>query len=216
MARGKFIVFEGGEGSGKSSHIRLTADFLRQRHIPVVTTHEPGGTDFGKHLRSMILDTDQRAQGSPLSYKTELLLFLADRAQHVAEVIEPALVRGDTVLCDRFSGSTLAYQIGGRKLPQQDVIMVMEEFSRNNVSPDLVIYLDIDPRIGLERKRKQADHILTSFDEFDLNFHDDVRVYFQRLAKTFAAWEQVDGNRALTEVQYDINQLIAPFYGSEH
>lgn len=212
MTRGKFIVFEGGEGSGKSSHIRLTQEFLQQRRVPTIVTHEPGGTKFGAHLRRLILESQEDNELSPLSFKTELLLFLADRAQHVAEVIEPALMRGDTVLCDRFTGSTLAYQIGGRKLPQAEVIKGMEAYVRNNVTPDMVIYLDLDPAVGIERKRQQPNHIMTSFDEFDLPFHRDVRTYFQQLARTQPDWQQLDADRPLTAVQYDVNQLIASFY----
>ncbi|HBY73951.1 MAG TPA: dTMP kinase, partial [Candidatus Kerfeldbacteria bacterium] len=92
----KFIVFEGGEGSGKSSHVQLTADFLAQHHITATTTHEPGGTAVGQVLRRLILE-------QTLSTKTELLLFLADRAQHVAELIQPMLDYGTSVICDRFT-----------------------------------------------------------------------------------------------------------------
>ncbi len=209
MTQGKFIVFEGGEGSGKTSHLQLSAEFLRQRRVPTITTHEPGGTAFGKHLRKLILDSQPSVQASPLSYKTELFLFLADRAQHVAEVIEPALRRGETVLCDRFTGSTLAYQIGGRRLPNDRVILEMEEFARSALKPQLVIYLDIDPTIGLKRKRNQLNHVLTKFDEGDVEFHQTVREYFQQLAQTNPTWHQLDANRSLTEVQFDINQLLS-------
>lgn len=207
MINGKFIVFEGGEGSGKSSHVELTAQFLRQRGQTVVTTHEPGGTTFGLHVRKLILET--QGNGTvPLATKTELLLFLADRAQHVAELIQPALARGETVLCDRFTGSSLAYQIGGRKLAQVEIITELESYARDHITPDLVIYLDIDPAVGIKRKRTQTNHVMNSFDEFDLDFHRDVRAYFQQLAAKEPHWRTVNANRALTEVQFDINQLV--------
>lgn len=214
MQRGKFIVFEGGEGSGKSAHIRLTNEMLKQRHVPVITTNEPGGTEFGEYVRSLILENQQGISKHPISSRTELFLFLADRAQHSAEVIEPALMRGETVLCDRFTGSTLAYQIGGRKLPQEDVIIAMERFARNNLTPDLVLYLDIDPNAGLERKRKQDDQELNSFDEFDLSFHEDVRAYFKTLAATQPHWYAIDSNRTISTVQFEINQHVLQLYES--
>lgn len=210
MIRGKFIVFEGGEGSGKSSHIELTAHFLRERGLTVVTTHEPGGTAFGQHVRKLILEAEGNGT-VPLATKTELLLFLADRAQHVAELIQPALARGETVLCDRFTGSTLAYQIGGRKLTQIKIITELEMYARDQVTPDLVIYLDIDPAIGIKRKQAQTHHVMNSFDEFDLDFHRDVRAYFQQLAAKEPHWRMVNANRALTEVQFDINQCVVEY-----
>ena len=208
MPAGRFIVFEGGEGSGKTSHIQLTAQFLRDRGLTVATTHEPGGTAFGQHVRQLILES-QGNQTTPLATKTELLLFLADRAQHVAEMIQPTLARGETVLCDRFTGSTMAYQIGGRKLAQVDLITQLEAYARDNVSPDLVIYLDIDPAIGIKRKRTQTNHVMNSFDQFDLDFHHEVRAYFTQLAQTNPGWKSINANRALTEVQFDINQIIS-------
>jgi dTMP kinase len=209
MKTGRFIVFEGGEGSGKSSHLQLTAEFLRSRGQTVVTTHEPGGTACGQHIRKLILES-QISSAQPLSTKTELLLFLADRAQHVAELIQPALDRGEIVLCDRFTGSTLAYQIGGRKLNQVELIAQLEAFARDQLQPELVIYLDIDPALGIQRKRSQTDHVMNSFDEFDLEFHRDVRAYFQSLAETTAQWKTLDANRPVTAVQFDINQLVSP------
>lgn len=211
MNTGRFIVFEGGEGSGKSAHVQLTADFLRGRGQTVVTTHEPGGTTFGQQVRQLILDSQGGGSTIPLATKTELLLFLADRAQHVAEMIQPALARGETVLCDRFTGSTLAYQIGGRKLSQTDLITSLEAYARDGLKPNLVIYLDIDPAIGIKRKRAQANHIMNSFDEFDLDFHYDVKAYFSELARTSESWKMIDANRSLTAVQFDINQLLNNF-----
>ncbi|EKD75916.1 MAG: hypothetical protein ACD_43C00277G0002 [uncultured bacterium] len=211
MNTGRFIVFEGGEGSGKSSHVQLTAEFLRERGQTVITTHEPGGTAFGQHVRQLILEA-QGGSTVPLATKTELLLFLADRAQHVAEMIQPALARGETVLCDRFTGSTLAYQIGGRKLSQTDLITSLETYARDGLQPHLVIYLDIEPALGIKRKRSQANHVMNSFDEFDLDFHNDVREYFCKLAKSTANWKMIDASRSLTTVQYDINQLLSTFF----
>lgn len=205
---GKFIVFEGGEGSGKSSHIQLSADFLRQRGFTVITTHEPGGTELGLRLRRMILEASDELHAIPIATKAELLLFLADRAQHIAELIQPTLDRGDIVLCDRFTGSTLAYQIGGRHLQNELLIRQIEAFSRDNITPDLTIYLDLDPRIGIQRKQAQAGHVMNSFDDFTVEFHEDVRDYFKQLAHTQEHWVSLDAQRPLTEVQFDINSWL--------
>lgn len=213
MSTGKFIVLEGGEGSGKSSHIQLSADFLRQRGLNVVTTHEPGGTQLGVQLRKIILETNEQPQATPIATKAELLMFLADRAQHMAELIQPALDRGDIVLCDRFTGSTLAYQIGGRHLHDESLIRQLEAFSRDNIKPDLTIYLDLEPAIGIQRKLTQTGHVMNSFDDFSLEFHQDVHNYFQQLAQTEEQWTALQANRTLTAVQFDINQLLEKICG---
>ena len=206
---GKLIVFEGGEGSGKSSHVRLPADFLKQRQLSVITTHEPGDTAIGKVLRNLILN-------EPVATRAELLLFLADRAQHIAELIKPALDRGTTVLCDRFTGSTLAYQVGARRLQPEDLIVDMEAFARDGVEPDLTIYLNMDPKLGIQRKLNQPNHTMNSFDDFDLEFHEAVHDYFVQYATDRPNWVMVDASRSLTEVQFDINQIISELYGTTH
>ncbi|MFA6475475.1 MAG: dTMP kinase [Patescibacteria group bacterium] len=206
---GKFIVFEGGEGSGKSSHVQLTSDFLKQHSISSITTHEPGGTKIGKIIRELILE-------ERVATRAELLLFLADRAQHVAEIIKPTLDKNTTVLCDRFTGSTLAYQIGARNLQPENLIIQMEDFARSGLTPDLTIYLDIDPAIGIERKRVQTNHTMNSFDDFDLEFHQSVHEYFLQYAKQQANWVIINANRKLSDVQFDLNQLLGKFYGFTH
>lgn len=199
---GVLIVFEGGEGSGKSSHIRLSAQRLRQRGYQVITTHEPGGTKLGLALRYSILQRKHQP-----NQVTELLLFLADRAQHVSEVIIPALASGKIVLCDRFTGSTLAYQIGGRNLKPVKLVRAMEQFSRFGLIPRRTIYLDVDPQIGLHRKHTQAGKHLTRFEDEALTFHQLVRRYFKTLAKQ-PNWRLLDANRPLPIVQTEINQLL--------
>lgn len=210
---GKFIVFEGGEGSGKSSHVQLTTDYLAQHRIESVATHEPGATAIGKVIRRLILDHAEETTIEPLSTRAELLLFLADRAQHVAELIQPNLDRGTTVLCDRFTGSTLAYQVGARRLQPETLIEEMEAFSRANLQPDLTIYLEMDPALGIERKRQQPGHSMNSFDDFDLEFHQAVHDYFLKYAKRQPGWVIINAARPLTEVQFEINQLLAKLYG---
>lgn len=212
--QGKFIVFEGGEGSGKSSHVQLTSDFLGQRGFSTLTTHEPGATAVGKIIRRLILDHAEAAITEPLAARAELLLFLADRAQHVAELIQPTVQRGTSVLCDRFTGSTLAYQVGARKLQPEGLIEQMESFARAGLEPDLTIYLDLDPTVGITRKQQQANHTMNTFDQFDLEFHQAVREYFLHYAHNHAQWVVLDAQRSLTEVQFDINQCIDKLYAT--
>ncbi len=212
MTRGKFIVFEGGEGSGKTHHVRFSQEYLENQDMGIITTHEPGGTQLGRTIRETILSTTH----TPVP-TAELFLFLADRAQHVETVIQPALQDNTTVLCDRFTGSTLAYQIGARGLANPEFIMQMEAYSRKQLEPDLVIYLDVDPKVGVGRKQIQPGHEMTNFDDFDLDFHTSVRNYFQKLASEQECWVQLDANRTMPEVQQDINSLLDTlFHGTSH
>lgn len=210
MNVGKFIVFEGGEGSGKTQHMARSAAYLSERGLDVVTTHEPGSTQLGKNIRELLLQrSGESATGPAIVPVAELFLFLADRAQHVSEVIKPALTAGSVVLCDRFSGSTLAYQIGGRKINEATVsITDVEALSHQDVQPDHVIYLDVDPRIGIQRKTTQQEHEVNRFETTDITFHDDIRNYFQHLAEQNSNWTQIDANRSLDEVQLDVNELL--------
>jgi dTMP kinase len=185
MNIGKFIVFEGGEGSGKSSHVKLTLEYLQQKSIAVVKTHEPGGTEVGQHIRQLLLENSGNHR---VSERAELFLFLADRAQHVAEFIQPNLAKGNSVLCDRFTGSTLAYQIGARHLEPEQLITQMEQYARLSLTPDIVFYLDVDPKIGIQRKQQQIGDQMTRFDNETLQFHNAVRNYFIHLAQDQPHW----------------------------
>lgn len=205
MYPGKFIVFEGGEGSGKTTHIRAAVEYLQQNYIAVVATHEPGGTEIGKHIRQILLENSGDHTIMPVA---ELFLFLADRAQHVQSFIQPKLQAGNHVVCDRFTGSTLAYQIGARKLQPEAFIMEMEAYARLNIQPDLVIYLDVDPKMGIQRKQQQIGQDLTRFDNEAIQFHEQVRQYFHKLVATQSHWIQIDANRELSVVQQDINTQL--------
>lgn len=179
--KGKFIVFEGGEGSGKTKHSKIFVQRLEEQGYEVVHTHEPGGTGLGKLMRKIIL---YEGDGSLVS-RAELFLFLADRAQHVEELIRPALEAGKTVVCDRFSGSTFAYQLGGRQLPDEQLIHAMDNYARSNIEPDFVMYLDIDPLIGIGRKKEKE---MNRMDKEELDFHRRVREYFLRLVDKYDHW----------------------------
>jgi dTMP kinase len=202
--RAPFIVFEGGEGSGKSFHTRLTAEYLTEQGVVFETAHEPGGTVLGKDIRALLVER----MDLTVYPTTELFLFLADRAQHVQEFILPRLEDGTVVLCDRFTGSTLAYQIGGRELPEPELIIQMEQYARSALEPDIVFYLDVDPEIGIARKQKQLGKETNRIDNEHMEFHAKVRRYFQSVAKDRTNWVQLDANRTLEEVQKEINEQI--------
>lgn len=175
---GTFIVFEGGEGSGKTTHAKLCAEYLRAQGKKVTLTLEPGGTQFGTAIRGLILSKAEY----DLTPRAELLCFLAARAQHVAEVIKPRLENDEVVICDRFSGSTFAYQLGGRNLPQPELVKAMEAYARMDLVPDAVVYLDINPEDGIMRK-KQGGQELDRLDSESLKFHERVHEYFLKLAQ---------------------------------
>ncbi|MBF7084162.1 dTMP kinase [Desulfallas sp. Bu1-1] len=149
MTRGKFIVFEGIDGSGKTTQMELLARVLEARGMPVLRTREPGGTRVGDRLRGLLLDPDYR----DLTPRTEAFLYAADRAQHVTEKILPALHRGETVLCDRFLYSTLAYQGWGRGV---DIVFLtrLNQLATGGLAPDRVILLDLEVEDGLRRALK--------------------------------------------------------------
>lgn len=181
VARGHFIVFEGGEASGKSTQAALLAE-----HLGAVATREPGGTDLGERLRSLLLDP---ATGS-LQARTELLLMVAARAEHVATVIEPALRDGRDVVCDRFSGSSIAYQAYGRGLDPGEVARV-SQWAAGGLEPDLVVLLDVGGGTSAARLGEVRDRLEAAGEAF----HARVRDGFVRLAEADPSrWLMLDGN----------------------
>lgn len=170
-----FIAFEGIEGSGKTTHVNLLSDYLREKGHEVVTTREPGGTPVGEALRSVLLRKDLHVL--PL---TELLVFLASRAQHVEEVIRPALDKGSIVLCDRFIDASFAYQGYGRGI-DLGIIETLNRLVTKGVRPNLTILLDCAVDIGLARK--SADGNLDRFEKEDLSFHNRIRNAYLELAE---------------------------------
>ena len=168
-----FITFEGGEGCGKSTQSRLLLEKLHQQNIPVVLTHEPGGTALGNEIRRVL----KREQGIPISPQAELFLFVASRAQLVTELIRPALKEDKVVICDRFAHSTLVYQGYGRGLDLTTLEKV-NNMATENLQPDLAILLNISPEQGLTRKRSLRDR----FELEDLSFHRRVREGYLKMA----------------------------------
>lgn len=181
-----FITFEGVEGSGKSLQIKRSADYLRARGIDCVATREPGGTEFGRALRKVLLASD----GVQREPRCELLLYLADRYQHLKEVIEPALGRGQWVLSDRYQDATRAYQGIARDIPETEV----EALSRllGIIEPDRTVLLDLDPVEGLSRARLRNASSPSAaaegrFEAEDIAFHRRVREGYLNLARRYPA-----------------------------
>lgn len=178
---GQFITFEGIEGCGKTTQIRLLATALRHQGHDVIETREPGGCDIADQIRAVLLDAKNNRMTSP----TELLLYAAARAQHVAEVIRPALDAGKTVLCDRFCDATLAYQGYGRQL-DIDQITTLNAYACQGVRPDTTLLLDLPVEIGLGRARQRNEqHSGPNEDRFEqesLNFHQRIRQAYLQLA----------------------------------
>jgi len=170
---GLFITFEGGEGCGKSTQSRLLLKKLEQQNVPVILTHEPGGTALGNELRRTL----KRKRDSSISPHAELFLLAASRAQLVAEVIRPALEEGKVVICDRFTHSTMVYQGYGRGLDFTAIKMVNNMATRY-LDPDLIILLDISPKQGLARKQSLKDR----FELEGLSFHRRVSDGYLKMA----------------------------------
>ncbi|MFL6240589.1 MAG: dTMP kinase [Actinomycetes bacterium] len=171
--RGFFIVFEGGEGAGKSTQVQLLTDWLRTRGLTVVVTREPGATAIGSQVRALLLDPANR-----VSTRAEVLLYAADRADHVEKVIRPALERGDVVVSDRYVDSSLAYQGAGRDLAIEDVARI-SRWATDGLIPDLTVLLDVPPGTGLRRVGDHRDRIESEPAEF----HERVRSGFRELAE---------------------------------
>lgn len=184
MARGRFITFEGIDGCGKTTQLRLLERYLTIRHIPFVSTREPGGTELGKTIRAALLNVSQ-TRLEPLA---ELLLYAADRAQHVREVILPALESGVMVLSDRFVDATVAYQGYGRGF-DSNLLSQLNALATEGLRPDLTLLYDVDVETGLRRVQRRGDvtteETVEEADRLDqepLEFHERVRQGYLRLA----------------------------------
>ena len=184
-ARGKFITFEGLDGCGKSTQVEKLAAALRAEKLPVVVTREPGGTATGEKVRQLLLDTGTSAL-APLA---ELALMFASRAQHIKEVIQPALAAGRIVLCDRFTDSTEAYQGGGRKLGGEPVLE-LHRILCGDLQPDLTILMDSDVAASVERARrrnKKRSSAGKSSDRDENRFEQENRAFFGRVRSAYLA-----------------------------
>ena len=202
MNEGKFITLEGGEGVGKSTNLTFIQTQLENQGIEVVTTREPGGTDFAEKIRALLLDNREEA----VSEKTELLLMFAARAQHIEQVIQPALAQGQWVLCDRFTDATYAYQGGGR-LMDKTMIQWLEEKVQGSLRPDLTFLLDAPIHVGMERANKRGE--LDRFELEQMSFFQRVRETYLQRAKAYPKIIKViNADQPLDKVQADISREI--------
>ena len=202
---GKFIVFEGVEGAGKTTQIQQTATWLQSwcgATSTIVVTREPGGTKLGQQIRQLLLDD----LDSSIDHRTELLLYGADRARHVESLIRPHLDRGDLVLCDRFTDSTIAYQGYGRGFDLAEIEKV-NQIATGGLQSDLTFWLDLDVSIGLERVlvRGKPDRM----ERAAIDFHQRVRRGYQELANIYPnRIVRIDANRDPATIQTEIQSIL--------
>lgn len=207
-----FVTFEGIDGSGKSTQLRLLAGELRLRKFEVVTTREPGGTPLGARLRQVLLDAE--AEVDPLA---ELLLYAADRAQHVRTLIRPALNAGQIVLSDRYADATVAYQGAGRGFPS-DLITKVVELATAGLEPDLTFVFDVAVDEGRSRQQRRAanrTHADRMDDESD-EFHTRVRQAYKEIAAREPHRVRIiDASRSVQEVHKSVMELVLPLLESK-
>jgi len=200
MASGKFITFEGIDGAGKSTHIGFVAELLRARGLTVVTTREPGGTALGESLREILLH-------QKMHLETEALLMFAGRREHLAQVIEPALARGDWVISDRFTDATFAYQGGGRKLSLTK-LDVLEQWVHPDLQPNLTLLFDVPLEVA--RARLDAERSLDKFEQEKADFFAATRAeYLRRAAQFPQRFRVLDSTRSIADIQHEIGRLLS-------
>ena len=198
----RFISFEGGEGSGKTTVIERLSNELNQLGYNIVKTREPGGSKIAEQIRDVILAIDN----TNMDFLTEAYLYAASRRQHLVDIIIPALNEEKIVLCDRFIDSSLAYQGYARELGIEKVYKI-NEFVTNGFLPDLTIYIDVDPSIGLKRI-KSNNRKVDRLDMEAITFHQKVRQGYLEVAKLYSKIRIVDGNRDIEEIYNEIKNIV--------
>jgi dTMP kinase len=197
---GKFITFEGIDGAGKSTHISAVVDLLRARELLVVSTREPGGTPLGEKLRELLLH-------QTMHLETEALLMFAARREHLTQVIEPALARGDWVVCDRFSDATYAYQGGGRGLDKQK-FSVLEQWVHGHLQPDLTFLFDLAPEVAGKRIAVQGRE-LDKFEQERADFHRRVRqAYLERAAADPQRIQVINADQSIDSIKKQVEEAL--------
>ncbi|SNS78523.1 dTMP kinase [Noviherbaspirillum humi] len=200
MAGGKFITFEGIDGAGKSSHIDFVASLLRRAGRTVVHTREPGGTPLGEKLRELVLH-------EKMHLETEALLMFASRREHIAQVIGPALERGDWVISDRFTDATFAYQGGGRHLDLKK-LEALEQWVHPKLQPDLTLLFDVPLEVA--RARLDATRTLDRFEQEKADFFAATRNEYLRRADQFPnRFRVIDSTRSMEQVQQQLQEIVA-------
>ena len=201
MTRGRFITLEGLDGAGKSTHLDWLRELLSAR-VTLCVTREPGGTELGETLRSLLLDRNQR-----LNAETETLLMFAARREHIHRVIGPALARSEWVLCDRFTDATYAYQSGGSGVDWQK-ISTLEHWVQPDLQPDITLYFDVPPSVG--RSRSGAVRAPDRFEQEHEAFHERVRnAYLRRARECSARIHVIDADRPLDSIRAELRTIVA-------
>ncbi|WP_153146373.1 dTMP kinase [Dechloromonas sp. H13] len=199
--RGKFITFEGIDGAGKSSHVEWLAELLRQKGLVVRVTREPGGTELGEKLRELLLH-------SSMHLETETLLMFAARREHLAKVIEPALARGEWVVCDRFSDATYAYQGGGRGLDRAK-FQQLEHWVHGHLQPDLTLLFDLPLDVARERI-VLASRVLDRFEQERADFHERVRqAYLERAHSAPSRMRVIDAQQSIEDIRKLLEKIVS-------
>ncbi len=200
--RGRFITLEGGEGAGKSTQLKFIARWLEQKGRTVVSTREPGGSPLAEAIRGIVLG--DWAEG--ISAQTELLLMFAARAAHVSHRIEPALLRGEDVICDRFVDASWAYQGAGRGIAAEH-LQALERLALRDLRPDLTLVFDLPPEIGLARAKNRGD--ANRFESENLAFMARVRAaYLDRAKADSSRYAVIDASQTLLVVQAELANLL--------
>lgn len=202
-ASGRLITVEGSEGVGKTTNLDAIEQVLRAVSVDVVRTREPGGTPFAERLRTLLLE----ASDEPVTPLAELLTMFAARAQHIEQVIRPALAAGRWVLCDRFTDATYAYQGGGRGI-DVEAIGMLEALVHGGLEPDLTLYLDVPVETALARI---ADRDLDRFEQEELAFFERVRAVYLARAARFPRFRVIDAGQPLDAVQAEVERVVHTF-----
>lgn len=207
MKKGLFIVFEGGEGSGKSTMLNNTYKWLNNEGITCITTREPGGIEISEKIREVILDKNNTAMDA----KTEALLYAAARRQHLVEKVIPALEEGKIVLCDRFIDSSLAYQGFARNLGVEEIFNI-NKFAIDEYMPNLTIFFDIEPQLGLDRINKDKGREVNRLDLEEIDFHNRVRQGYNILLENYNnRIIKIDASKSIEEVFKDVKKIIEKY-----
>jgi dTMP kinase len=208
----KLITFEGIEGSGKSTQIKLVAEYLSRRNVSLVVTAEPSGTAIGRKIGSILFNREH----NNMCAETEMFLFCAARSQHVREIIMPAIKQNKVVLCDRFSDATYAYQGAGRGLDNK-FIKLINDYSSMLLKPDLTLLFDLPVEIGLQRANKRNDNLKESssidrFEKENMDFHRRIREGYLNILKNDPdRFRLIDANRDVETIQKDVRTYINNF-----
>ena len=200
-----FISLEGIDGAGKTTHLQWIADYLREQGATVVVTREPGGTPLGESLRALLLN-------EPMHIDTEALLMFAARCEHIAQIIAPALSRGEWVLSDRFTDASFAYQCGGRGIAESR-LQVLEEWVQQGLQPDLTILFDVEVSIAHQRVRTHSDP--DRFEQEQLDFFERVRaMYLRRAGQYPARFRVVRTDQTIEAIRSELAAVLKPLSGN--